>query len=212
MLSHCYNLLFPTSILKLDSERYIFSLGKSFSNIIILCFQVLIFLVYPLLGHLADVYLTRYRTLKCGLVIIVANLAVVSLCTAVSEIFNLEEVLKKVLHKYFIIFGGILVVIFAVAAVAGVGLFEANAIQFGLDQLLEAPTPKLITFIHWYYWSQNVGGLVVFYTYYLGNFAIFEACIMSVKFGVEKTIIPLIEFLVILLVTVATLVLLFCYF
>ena len=26
----------------------------------------------------------------------------------------------------------------------GVGLFEANAIQFGLDQLLEAPTPKLI--------------------------------------------------------------------
>ena len=26
------------------------------------------FLVYPLLGYLADVYLTRYRTLKCGLV------------------------------------------------------------------------------------------------------------------------------------------------
>ena len=26
------------------------------------------FLVYPLLGHLADVYLTRYRTLKCGII------------------------------------------------------------------------------------------------------------------------------------------------
>ena len=45
----------------------------------------------------------------------------------------------------------------------GLGLFQANAIQFGLDQLLEAPTPKLISFIHWYYWSQNVTGLVVFY-------------------------------------------------
>ena len=44
--------------------------------------------------------------------------------------------------------------------------FEANAIQFGLDQLLEAPTPKVFSFIHWYYWSQNVGGLVMFYTYY----------------------------------------------
>ena len=45
----------------------------------------------------------------------------------------------------------------------GIGLFEANAIQFGLDQLLEAPTPKLISFIHWYYWSQNVAGLIAFY-------------------------------------------------
>ena len=37
----------------------------------------------------------------------------------------------------------------------GVGLFEANALQFGLDQLLEAPTLKLIAFIHWYYWTHN---------------------------------------------------------
>ena len=35
------------------------------------------------------------------------------------------------------------------------GLFEANALQFGLDQLLEAPTPKLIAFIHWYYWTHQ---------------------------------------------------------
>ena len=47
--------------------------------------------------------------------------------------------------------------------VIGLGLFEANIIQFGLDQLLEAPTPKLIAFIHWYYWSQSIGGLALFY-------------------------------------------------
>ena len=41
--------------------------------------------------------------------------------------------------------------LFAIGGTIGIGLFEANAIQFGLDQLLEAPTPKLITFIHWYY-------------------------------------------------------------
>ena len=45
----------------------------------------------------------------------------------------------------------------------GVGLFEANALQFGLDQLLEAPTPKLIAFIHWYYWTHNVVQLVAMY-------------------------------------------------
>ena len=59
--------------------------------------------------------------------------------------------------------GVLLIVLLGVAITVGISLFEANAIQFGLDQLLEAPTPKLITFIHWYYWSQNVAGLVVFY-------------------------------------------------
>ena len=53
--------------------------------------------------------------------------------------------------------------------IVGLGLFEANAIQFGLDQLLEAPTPKLISFIHWYYWSQNVAGLILFYVTACGN-------------------------------------------
>ena len=32
------------------------------------------------------------------------------------------------------------------AYTVGLALFQANAIQFGLDQLLEAPTPKLICF------------------------------------------------------------------
>ena len=48
--------------------------------------------------------------------------------------------------------------------VVGIGFLEANGIQFGLDQLLEAPTPKLIAFIHWYYWAQSVGKLIIFYT------------------------------------------------
>ena len=57
--------------------------------------------------------------------------------------------------------------IFAPAPITGIislGMFEANAIQFQLDELLQAPTPKL-TFIHWHYWSQNVAGLVMFYMF-----------------------------------------------
>ena len=57
----------------LAQKWYMFSLGKIFSNIIILCLQGLAFLVYPLLGHLTDVYVTRYRTLKCGAGILVAG-------------------------------------------------------------------------------------------------------------------------------------------
>ena len=66
--SHCYNLLFPTLVFKLGSERCTVSLWNILNNIFVTCFQRLMFLVYPLLGCLADVYLTSYCTLKCGLV------------------------------------------------------------------------------------------------------------------------------------------------
>ena len=45
----------------------------------------------------------------------------------------------------------------------GIGLFESTAIQCGMDQLLEASSEQLSTFIHWYYWSCNLGRLIVIY-------------------------------------------------
>ena len=145
------------------------------SRLISLCFQGLFFLVYPLLGHLADVYLTRYRTLKCGIIAIIVSLSwffVVALThTLIRKVFETPFPRKHWLTEVIIAPG-------VITAIVGLGLFEANAIQFGLDQLLEAPTPKLISFIHWYYWSQNVGGLVVFYIGYIGYFAILEGCLL----------------------------------
>ena len=51
-----------------------------------------------------------------------------------------------------------------VCAIASIGMFEANAIQFGMDQLLEAPSAQLSAFIHWYFWSTHFGQQVVFCT------------------------------------------------
>ena len=113
------------------------------------------FLSYPLLGHLADVYLTRYRVLKCSLVILIGCLLYITLAMVANAIAYDFRVLENgKLHV-----GTVLVPAFILLLV-GIGLFEANAIQFGLDQLLEAPTPKLIAFIHWYYWAQSVGRLL----------------------------------------------------
>ena len=44
---------------------------------------------------------------------------------------------------------------------SSLGLFEFTAIQFGMDQMLESSSDQLSTFIHWYYWSLNVGQLVI---------------------------------------------------
>ena len=49
------------------------------------------------------------------------------------------------------------------ATIISFGLFDANAIQYGLDQMLEASTKQLIAFIQWYYyWCHEVGQLVPF--------------------------------------------------
>ena len=117
------------------------------------------FLLYPLVGHLTDVYLTRYRSLKLsfGILIFTGCAAVVysGIDLAASIIWKIG-----IFHHWKTVI--VWIIMFLVYSV-GLGLFQANAIQFGLDQLLEAPTPKLIAFIHWYYWAQNVGSLAFFY-------------------------------------------------
>ena len=46
--------------------------------------------------------------------------------------------------------------VYTVAMIASTGMFKANAIQFGMDQMLEASSSQLSTFIHWYYFSRSV--------------------------------------------------------
>ena len=59
--------------------------------------------------------------------------------------------------REFYIFGGLATTLGLIA----IGLFESTAIQFGMDQMLEASSDELSTFIHWYYWGCNVGRLLV---------------------------------------------------
>ena len=128
-----------------------------------------LFLFYPLMGHLTDVYLTRYLSLKWsfGVLILVGCLSAFceGIDVALSTIWNLS-----VQHSEGEVFFFVILVVYAV----GLGLFQANSIQFGLDQLLEAPTPKLIAFIHWYYLAKNVGSLGLFYVFASCTFTLEE--------------------------------------
>ena len=42
----------------------------------------------------------------------------------------------------------------------GLGLFEANAIQFGTDQLQFASNDKLSVFVNWYFWSLYITNII----------------------------------------------------
>ena len=47
--------------------------------------------------------------------------------------------------------GSIMSAVIISLSIASVGLFEVNAIQFGMDQLLEASSCQLSESIHWYF-------------------------------------------------------------
>ena len=147
------------------TSQYLITFLPLSGRLSIILWTGLMFLIYPLLGHLVDVYLNRYRILKSSYVVIIiagCGLLVYGIIDAVADlIWNFDK-----FHHFEA--AVVPLALFAVYII-GIGLFEANAIQFGLDQLLEAPTPKLISFIHWYYWSQNVAGLVVFYVTVCGS-------------------------------------------
>ena len=57
----------------------------------------------------------------------------------------------------------------------GLGMYEANAIQFGMDQMMEASSQQLSSFIHWYFWSVHFAKLLVFYTT-IGGFVYMTDC------------------------------------
>ena len=119
-----------------------------------------IYLFYPLVGLVTDVYFTRYKAVLASTVIQICASAfgtagtlvwtLLWYCNSHLVIYDHE---KQITEKVLAVFGGLS----AIPMTVGLGIFEANAIQFGMDQLLEESSEKISTFIHWYYWSIGVG-------------------------------------------------------
>ena len=133
-----------------DSQQLLFAFYST---------QIIAYLLYPLLGWISDVYFTRYKVLRLAFMIFIAG----SLLFIPIVIIGLKENVCSSApnpQKWF------LVILSGEGALAvclvGLGLFEANVIQFGMDQLLEASSDQLGTFIHWYYWSLSLGKLVAY--------------------------------------------------
>ena len=118
-------------------------------------------MLFPLMGWIADVILTRYKALKLATVFMLVIMYAVAINHGVKlclELLMYDS--PKWLHK---IERCAMIPLITLLAVLCVGLFKANAIQFGTDQLLEASSSQLSAFIHWYFWSMHIGPLLSFY-------------------------------------------------
>ena len=115
------------------------------------------FLLYPLIGWLAEVYFTRYRVMVCGVgLLLLAATPGLLLSIAVIFLFNgVEGSVEKVFWAglYLLVFIG----------VVAFGMFESSALQFGMDQLLDASTEQLKGFVRWYYWTLFAGPIPTYY-------------------------------------------------
>ena len=122
--------------------------------------QGLAFISYPLIGLLADVKLTRYRMicLSCWVTFVShLLLLLVVLCLGLPYSIHHDGPFALAIVSSIIV----LIPTTMSFVIVGKGMFESTVIQFGTDQMIEASSAQLSTFIHWYYWSMYVGDFCI---------------------------------------------------
>ena len=114
----------------------------------VLFFLALIF-IFPVAGWLADVCCGRYRILKYSLWIIWSAGILILLVNILDNVTSWEYWVNVEM-------------LFFVLMLIGLGGFLANVIQFGVDQLVDASSTELESYISWGAWVFHLGIAVQF--------------------------------------------------
>ena len=129
------------------------SIIPSFLNLFIAVsvVQAVVFLLYPVAGILGEVCFSRYKLMIAGTILALIGI-VITVPTKTAKFFKTGECrITLPCSVDYSLLGpaciGLVIYQF------GLGLFEANAIQFGTDQLQFASNEKLSVFVNWYFWS-----------------------------------------------------------
>ena len=111
-------------------------------------------LTLPFAGWLADIRFGRYRVIRWSMWI---------MWTA-SLLITVNSVVEKLIpghHNTFKLISQIL----GFALGIGFGGYQANSVQFGLDQLQDASTTEITAFIYWYVWTYFSNGVIADFSY-----------------------------------------------
>ena len=115
--------------------------------------------VYPASGFVADVRFGRYRVLRVSMCLIAVSLVFMLGCTVVVlvdpyAVFSPWSHLKA---SGFLVFTALFTAFFGIGWI----IYYSNFIQFGLDQLMDAPSEYLSLFVHWIMWADSLGFAVI---------------------------------------------------
>ena len=109
-------------------------------------------LSYPVGGLLADLCCGRLRIVFLSLFKIWVGFLLLVIVGIVAYIYYHND------YKGVLI--GIIIIAYLLL-LAGFTGFQVNAVQFGLDQLLDSPSQELSAFLHWFLWTQSLGELLI---------------------------------------------------
>ena len=115
--------------------------------------------LYPISGFIADVCCGRFKTVIVSVYLILFSLVAfccIALITIIEQVDIHFTFHKIVYEEGALVCVIIFVVIFSVLFIVGFAGYQANFIQLGLDQLLEAPSEYLGLFTHWATWALNI--------------------------------------------------------
>ena len=137
-------------------------------SVIMYSMVAFLFLFYPLAGCLADIRWGRYKTVVYSVRVIWGSLVAVAVLGGVAFASIWISVLLKPQDDYpntiqlitLVLVGvvfGIPTLIAFLLIPCGLICFSANVIQYGIDQLHDAPMDDSILYIHWYVWTSYAG-------------------------------------------------------
>ncbi len=132
-------------------HKYTEVLAGETSKSYLIIYGVSIFM--PLTGWVTDVYFGRYKVIKSSMILMWFSLICRCFLHYILQIYVPDAVFLKV------------DIIFITLACIGVGSFQVNIIQFGVDQLLDSSSSDIISYITWYIWGFYLSKVVVGYTH-----------------------------------------------
>ena len=103
-------------------------------------------------GWIADVYFGRYKVICWSMWIMWAASMMATASSVVAQLVDSYNQVFSYASNVFTIIGTV-----------GLGGFQANVIQFGIDQLHDASTVEVTSFIRWYVWCGYSSGFMIDY-------------------------------------------------
>ena len=113
-----------------------------------------LFFTLLIAGWLADVYLGRYKVIRKSMCI---------MWTA-TMLMTLSSVLAQLVDSYTRISDKVTAAILFIQTIGFAG-YQANILQFGIDQFPDASTNAIKSYIIWFIWTYFTGGIAAHYIY-----------------------------------------------
>ena len=150
--------------------------SRVYSYIVFATIHITVGLTIPLAGWLADIRFGRYKMIRFSMwtmwissILLTASLVILQYLDTCN--------LSRILH------------IFIIPLAVGYGGFQANVIQFGVDQHCDAPSSEIKTFIIWYSWTFISSIATVSTALYVSKeYRLFVSLLISVKLTLAVTL------------------------